>query len=260
GKNLERADRLRQAEVIAESEWDESSAQLAQLAAHEQVAHSAIAGAQLQLDYAQVRSPITGRVGRRLVTPGNLVGPETVSPLTTVVSVDPLYVYLDVDEAAALALPRSQDFAVEVGFAGEDGFPHVATVDFIDNHVDPGSGTVKLRAVVPNPDGKLSDGLSARVRVPAGGAKPALLVSDRAIATDQDRRFVWVVDAEGNVQYRPVELGGLHDGLRVVREGLAADDRVIVRGLQRVHGGDAVIAEASVMTEVDAAEQELALR
>jgi membrane fusion protein, multidrug efflux system len=250
-KNLARAKQLLAAKAIADREWDVQNAALLQLNAREQVAVAAVASAQLDLEYAYVRSPITGRVGRKLITEGNLVGPTSPTPLTTVVSVDPLYVYVDVDEALGLKLTAAGHIAAEVGFPGEDGFPHEARIDFVDNRVNAGSGTLKLRAVVPNHDGKLRPGLFARVRVLEGGAHPALLISDRAVATDQDRRFVWVVSPDGKVQYRNVKLGALSDGLRVVREGLAAGDRVLVRGLQRVHPGAQVDATIIPMRSVD---------
>jgi membrane fusion protein, multidrug efflux system len=137
----------------------------------------------------------------------------------------------------------------KVGFADEAGYPHDATLDFVDNRVDPQTGTLKVRVVVKNPDGKLTPGLFARVRLPDGVAHDAVLVADRAIGTDQDRRYVLVVDREEKVQYRPVKLGPLHDGLRVVREGLTASDRVVVRGLQRVRPGVQVKATTVPMSK-----------
>lgn len=253
-KEAARAEELFKTTAIAERERDARVAALAQIAARREGASAAVATAELDLDYAHIRSPIGGRIGRVLVTPGNLVGPGTPSPLATVVSVDPLYVYVDVDETRALELRRAAGAIVaRVGFPGEEGHPHEARVDFLDNRVDPATGTLKVRAVVPNPDGRLAHGLFARVRLAAGAAHDAVLVEDRAVATDQDRRFVWVVGPDDRAQYRAVKLGPLEGALRVVREGLAADDRVVVRGLQRLRPGVEVAAELVAMGGPDGA-------
>jgi RND family efflux transporter MFP subunit len=201
------------------------------------------------------RSPIEGRIGRVLITPGNLVGPTTPSPLATVVSVNPLYVYVDVDETRALRLTRKGDAVARVGFAGEDGYPHEAALDFLDNRVDPQTGTLKVRAVLKNPDGLWGHGLFARVQIPEAAAHDAFLIADLAVATDQDRRFVWVVGADGKVEHRQVKLGPLNGGLRVVREGLTESDLIIVRGLQRVHPGSLVAPQTISMTEAAGLEQ-----
>jgi len=253
-RNAARAEQLHKSNTIAEREWDRQASAVEQLAARVGVAEAAVASAALELEYAYVRAPISGRIGRMLVTPGNLVGPSLPTPLATLVSVDPLYVYVDVDEGRGLALGRTHEQTVaHVGFAGEQGYPHEAALDFVDNHVDAQTGTLRVRAVVKNPDGKLTHGLFARVRLPeSGGERDALLVSDRAVATDQDRRFVWVVGADGKASYRGVKLGPIEHGLRVVRDGLTPEDRVVVRGLQRVRPGAQVEAEQVAMRELDA--------
>jgi RND family efflux transporter MFP subunit len=251
-RDTARADHLFKSNVISERDWDTQSSSLLQLAARTQVAAAALSSAQLDVDYAYIRAPISGRIGRILVTQGNLVGPTLPSPLTTLVSVDPLHVYVDVDEAHALHLGHvtpDAPIVAKVGFADEAGHPHDATLDFVDNRVDPQTGTLKVRVVVKNPDGKLTPGLFARVRLPDGAARDSVLVADRAVATDQDRRYVLVVDRDGKVQYRAVKLGPLHEGLRVVREGLSASDRVVVRGLQRVRPGVQVKAEVIPMSK-----------
>ncbi len=253
-KNAARGEQLFQANVISEQDWDTRSATFHQLEARTQVASAAVNSAELDLDYAYVRSPISGRIGRFLVTPGNLVGPTLPTPLTTVVSVDPLYVYVDVDETRALRLGRTPGAVARVGFSGEEGFPHEATLDFVDNRVDPQTGTLKVRAVLPNPDGRWVHGLFARVQLPEESAHEALLIADLAVATDQDRRFVWVVGADGKVEHRTLKLGPLDGRLRVVREGLTPADRIVVRGLQRVRPGAQVAAQAISMR--DAAELE----
>ncbi len=254
-KNAARGEQLFKANVISEQEWDTRSATFHQLEARTQVASATVNSAQLDLDYAYVRSPISGRVGRFLVTPGNLVGPTLPTPLTTVVSVDPLYVYMDVDETRALRLGRTPGAIARVGFAGEDGYPHDVSLDFIDNRVDPQTGTIKVRAVLPNPDGRWVHGLFARVQLPEESAHPALLIADLAVATDQDRRFVWVVDQGGKVEHRTIKLGPMSDGLRVVREGLSTADRIVVRGLQRVRPGALVAVETIPMRDASQLEK-----
>jgi RND family efflux transporter MFP subunit len=254
-KEAGRAEKLFQSNVIAEREVDAQRSSLEQLGARMQVAKAGLASASLDVDYAFVRAPISGRIGRMLVTPGNLVGPELPTPLATIVSIDPLYIYVDVNEVHALQLTRNSSDAglARVGFADETGYPHEGKIDFIDNRVDPQTGTLKLRVVVKNADGKLRPGLFARVRLAERGSRDAILVSDRAIATDQDRKFVWVVGADGKAEYRAVKLGPLHEGLRIVREGLRASDRIVIRGLQRVRPGTQVAAETVAMTTADEA-------
>lgn len=252
-KNLDRAQQLMDAHAIPTRDFDVQKAQQEQLTARADMATAAIRAAELDLEYAYIRSPIDGRIGRKLVTEGNLVGPSTASPLATVVSVDPLYVYVELEEARGLELDRGKSLRAEIGFAGEDGYPRPARVDFIDNHVETGSGTVKVRAVIPNHDGRLTPGLFARVRIPRGNERNSLLVTDRAVATDQDHRFVWVVDGEQKLQYRAVTLGSISDGLRVIRTGLSPTDQVLVRGLQRARAGVAVVAELVPMRATDAA-------
>jgi RND family efflux transporter MFP subunit len=250
-RNEARAEQLVKAAAISERDFDQQKSALEQLAARQAVASAALASAELDLAYASVRAPIAGRIGRKLVTEGNLVGPSTPMPLATLVSVDPLYVYIDVDEARGLALSHDKSAQAKVGFAGEEGYPHSARVDFVDNRVDATTGTLRVRAIVANAEGRLRHGLFARVRLTSGAPTPALLISDRAVATDQDRRFVWVVGSDDKVQYRPVTLGQLDGALRVVRAGLRPDDRVLVRGLQRVRPGAEVAAALIPMQEVD---------
>jgi len=250
-KNAERADHLLRTSALSQREWDSQHALVHTLAARMGVASAAVREAELALEYAYVRSPISGRVGRMLVTPGNLVGPDTASPLTTVVSVDPLYVYVELDEARALQLGREPNAAAQVGFPGESGTPHAARLDFFDNHVDPGTGTLRVRAVVDNPEGRFTHGLFARMRIPEGTEHPALLISDRAVAADQDRRHVWVVGEGDKIAYRAVTLGPLSNGLRVVRQGVGPSDRVVVRGLARARPGVKVQAEPIAMDSVD---------
>jgi membrane fusion protein, multidrug efflux system len=256
-RDAARAAELIKSGSISGREWDSQNCALQQLTAAEQVASADVTAASLDVEFSTIRAPVSGRIGRLMVTPGNLVAPANPGPLTTLVSVDPLYVYVDVEEAHALQLARPHvaghdDLVAHVAFGGEDDYPHEARLDFVDNRADPATGTTKVRLVVKNPDGKLSPGLFARVRLPEdGAARPAVLVSDRAVGTDQDRRYVLVVDKDNKVQYRSVKLGPLHEGLRVVKGGLAASERVVVRGLQRVRPGVAVTPEVVAMASVD---------
>ena len=205
----------------------------------------------LDLQYTKVTAPVSGRVSRYLVTVGNLVqsgdqGGGTL--LTTIVSVDPMYAYFDVDEHTVLRVkqliregkagtPDDGEIPVWLGLANEDGFHHRGTINFIDNQVNPRTGTLRVRGVFPNKDELLSPGLFARVRVPIGVPHKALLISDRALDTDQGQKVVYVVDKANRVVSRPVRLGALHDGLREITDGLKAGERVIVNGLQQVRPG-----------------------
>jgi len=249
--NAARAQRLYKDNAISQQGLEAQSSAVEQLAARQAAAVAAVSSAALDLDYAFVRSPISGRIGRALITVGNIVGPSTPSPLATVVSVNPLYVYVDVDEVRGQRLRQASASVAQLGFPGEEGYPRHAPIDFIDNRVDPATGTLRVRAVVDNADGRLTHGLFARVRLSDGDAHQGLLVADRAVANDQDRRFVWVVAADGKAQRRPVKLGPVDGGLRVVREGLAPSDKVVVRGLQRLRPGVEVLPELVSMRQVD---------
>jgi RND family efflux transporter MFP subunit len=213
--------------------------------------------ARLDLEFTQVTAPVAGRASRAEVTAGNLVvvGATGGPLLTTIVSLDPMYVDFDLDERSALRLRkeriardgpatpenvRASKVPVLVGLADEDGFPYQGTIDFIDNRVDPSTGTIRVRAVMPNADRLLAPGLFVRVRLPVSDPRAAVLVADRAIGTDQDRKYVLVVNDKNVVEYRQVKLGGLHNGLRAVTEGLATGEWVIVNGLQRTRPGATV--------------------
>jgi RND family efflux transporter MFP subunit len=208
----------------------------------------------LNLDFTEVKAPVSGRVGRTIVTVGNLVqsgdqGGGTV--LTTLVSVDPMYCYFDVDELTVLRVrkliregkaksARDIKIYVDLALANDEGFPHRGWIDFVNNQIDPKTGTLRLRGVFPNKDETLSPGLFARVRVPIGGQHKALLITDRAIDTDQARKIVYVLDGDNKVAIRPITPGAEYAGLRVVNEGLEASDRVIIEGLQFVRPGATV--------------------
>lgn len=223
---------------------DQLTAERDALRAGVAAAEAAVESARLDLEFTTITAPIGGRAGRALVTEGNLVAGAGPSPtlLTTIVSEDPIHVMFDVDERIYLRLLARQAEAgdeapaaeVGIGLAGEEGFPHRGRLDFLDNQVDRGTGTARLRAVVPNPDGRLAPGLFARVELVLAEPRPTVLVAERAIGADQGRRYVLVVGADGRAQYRPVRLGpAVGDGLRVVREGLAPGEAVIARGMIR---------------------------
>lgn len=232
-----RAQRLVAEGVVAQERADQASAALAERQAQLASAQAAERLAALDLSYTTVDAPISGRVGKVLVTRGNLVaGGDAATPLTTVVSVDPLYVEFDVDEAtylAALAQTRTRGAAARlpVQVRLEDGSTRTARLDFIGNRLDRGTGTIPVRAVLPNPDGSLAPGLFAEVALATGAPQPTVLISDLAVGVEQGQRFVLVLDRNNTVQRRPVRIGGTVDGLRVVEEGLQPGERVILKGL-----------------------------
>ncbi len=243
---LERARKLVDTNSISTGEFDQRRAAHAQAEAEVLAAQAALDTAALNLEFTRVRAPISGRAGRALVTAGNLVSTDPgATLLTTIVSLDPVYVYFEGDEQTYLrykAMGRSGQrdggrvarYPVRVGLAGEDGHPHEGELDFVDNHVDPATGTIRARARVPNPERILTPGLFARVQLLAGNPFEAMLIDDRAVLTDQNRKYVYVVGDDGTAQRRDVRLGRMIEGLRVVEDGLAAGDRIIVHGVQKV--------------------------
>jgi RND family efflux transporter MFP subunit len=216
-------------------------------------AKAKLESAKLDLEFTRVTAPIAGRVSNTTVTVGNLVQATTNPPLlTTIVSTAPIYVYFDVDERAVLRrraerLASGEDVAADVaqqkwaffiGLPGETGYPHRGVLDFIDNRVDPSTGTFKTRGVLENKDGMLVPGVFVRVRVPVGAAAEHVLVPERAIGSDQSNKYVLTIDDQNVVQYRLVELGvRTDDGLIAIAKGLGRDERVIVDGVQRVRAG-----------------------
>lgn len=244
-----RGDRLFAASAIAQAERDSLASTAAQADAEVAGAQAQLALARLDVEFTEVRAPIAGRAGRALVSIGDYVaaGPAP-TPLTQLVSIDPVYVYFSGDERAYLRFASHADqSAIAVGLADEAGYPHAGQVDFVDTRVDAGTGTILLRAVVPNPDHRLAPGLFARVQLPERAAVQAILVDDKAILTDQDRRFVYLLGAGGTVERRDVKLGRVVDGMRVIADGLAPGDRVIVAGIQKVFpGSKATVAQADV--------------
>ena len=220
-------------------------------------AEAAVKVAELDLEFTEVRAPISGRISNARVTAGNLVSGGNsagTTVLTTIVSLDPMQCYLLVDEASALryrqlyregrrASALFEKIPAEMALGNETGFPRQGHVDFVDNELDPATGTIRVRAVFPNADKLMAPGFFARVRIPGNGEYAAVLVRDSALGSDQGRPYVLVADAQDTATYRPVKLGPLLDGLRVVREGLAETDRVIVSGLMTARPGQPVTAQ-----------------
>ncbi|HYL29496.1 MAG TPA: efflux RND transporter periplasmic adaptor subunit [Gemmatimonadales bacterium] len=250
-REVARARRLVAVQAISREEYDSRVSAQAQGDASVQAAQAAVRTARLNLDWTRVRAPIAGRVSRAEVTAGNLVlaGPPTATLLTTVMSLDPVYVYFDADERTYLKYaglardgtrPSSRDARTPIylGLIDEDGqFPHKGYVDFVDNTVNPETGTIRARAVFSNKDHAFTPGLFARLKLEGSGQYRATLVVDRAVGTDQDKKFVLVLKPDSTVDYRSVQLGRLVDGLRVVTSGLKQGDEVVINGLQRVRPG-----------------------
>ena len=248
--DLARAERLLKARAISAEEADTRSNAERTAAAAIQSARAAAEIARLNLDYTHITAPISGRIGRKMVTEGNLIngvmGESTA--LATIVSLDPIYCRFDADERAILKYQqlsrqekqenlRGGKWPCEMELSSETNFPHKGVLDFVDNQVDPTTGTLRVRGAFANPDRVLQPGFFARIRVPGSAAYPALLIPDQAIGSDQDQKFVFVVDGQNMVQYTPVKLGPMVDGLRVVREGLHPGDAVVVNGLMTIRPG-----------------------
>lgn len=234
-----RAQILVVAKAISREDFDSRHAAMESGDAAVRGAEAAVATARLNLQFTQVRAPISGRISRAFVTNGNLAQADSTL-LTTIVSLDPMYVYFDTDEQTYLRYEdqakngRESGNPVRVGLANESGYPHDGTLDFIDNQVDANTGTIRARAVLPNADHLLTPGLFARVQLQGTAPFSAVLVSDKAILTDQDRKYVYVLGSDSTAQRHDVVLGGSVDGLRVITSGLKSTDRVVVDGLQKV--------------------------
>jgi multidrug efflux system membrane fusion protein len=235
----DRAQRLLEQRAISQEEFEQRMSDATVAEAKLASVRAALEAAELDLSFTRVTAPIAGRVSRAVVTAGNLVDSSTL--LTTLVSVSPVYAYFDIDEQTYLKHVTPNGGAdVYVGLIDEEGYPHRASLDFVDNRVDANHGTIRARAVLDNADGRFTPGLFARIRLVSRHQFTAAFVDDRAIGTDLGRKFVFVLDDGNVVRYRPVETGRLIDGLRVVTSGLTPNDVVIVNGLQRVRPGVAV--------------------
>ena len=247
---LQRAERLLADKAIAQREFDERAASQKELDASARAAQAQYEAAKLNLAYTRVLSPIDGRVSKAEITLGNLVDASAVQ--TSVESLDRIYASFDGDEDTYLRVSRrahaGQAVDVKVGLANEDGFPHSGKLEFVDNRLDSQSGSVRMRATLANADRQLAPGLFARVQIAGGEPRPQILINDRAVNTDQDRKFVFVVGKDNKAEYRAVKLGPTIDGLRIVREGLKPGEKIVVNGLQRVRPGAPIAPQVVPMT------------
>ncbi|MFS7190741.1 efflux RND transporter periplasmic adaptor subunit [Serratia proteamaculans] len=234
-----RTEKLIGSQAISTEVWEQRRSSAAQAQSNVLAAQAQFDLAQLNLDFTRVIAPIDGRASRAMITAGNLVTTgDSASVLTTLVSLDKVYVYFDVDEATFLRYQndgrRTAKLPVKVGLVGEDGYPHQGTVDFTDNQLNAGTGTIRMRALLENAERRFTPGLFARVQMPGSAVFNAMLINDKSVLTDQDRKFVYIVDKDGKAQRRDIEVGRVADGLRIVQKGLVAGDRVIVDGMQKV--------------------------
>jgi multidrug efflux system membrane fusion protein len=249
--NHARAEGLISAHAISREEYERlAAAEISAKGTLDSVG-SSLAAARLNREFTEVRAPLDGHVSRALITAGNLV--TSASVLTTVVSDDPVYAYFDADEATYLRYRQLNDTpqagskapttaSVFMGLVDEQGYPHAGRLDFVDNRVDPSTGTIRVRAVFTNPDGRFTPGLFARIRLVGGTESNTVLIDERAVGTDLGRSYVLTLTAGNRVEQRFVELGPQVDDLRIVRAGLAASDTVVVNGLQHVRPGQVVAA------------------
>jgi RND family efflux transporter MFP subunit len=265
----DRATKLREQRAISQEEFDTRVAGSEQAEANVDVASAAVDTAALNLSFTRIESPISGLVSREEVTTGNLVAAGQTL-LTTVVSVDKIYVEFEGDEqvylkyaaltrSGELANARESDLPLWVGLADEQGTPHEGKMVFVDNALDVQTGTIRARALLDNRERRFTPGLFARVKLVGSGKYDALLVNDSAIGTDQNVRYVFTVNPENKVEYRAVKLGPVVDGLRVVREGLKEGETIVVNGLQRVRPGVTVAPQQVAMGDKAYAGSVLAL-
>lgn len=256
--DFERAERLYHAKAISAEEQDARSKGLREATATLNSAIATMEAARLNLTFTEVHAPISGRISREFITVGNLVngnGGGSSSLLAEIVSIDPIYLYIDADELSVLKYrqlvregkrlnDREVDLPAEMELMNESGFPHKGIIDYVDPRMNADTGTLRIRAVFSNGDDQLTPGFFARLRVPGSAPHEALLVPDRAVGTDQGQKFVWVVTPENTVEYRKVKTGTLDQGLRVISEGLAPQERVVSEGIQRLRSGVKVKPEA----------------
>jgi multidrug efflux system membrane fusion protein len=247
--DLRRAKHLVSARAISEEEADTKASDEQVARATVEQAQAVVNAAKLNVEFTQVRAPISGLISRKNVTVGNLINGGTGGTLlTTIVSLDPIYCYFEADEQSYLRYthleqegmlpdPRHAQNPAYMELSNETGYPHKGYVDFIDNRLDPNTGTIRGRGVFPNPGNVLTPGLFARMKITGSGQYEALLVPDEAVGSDQSQKYVMVVNSENTVEYRQVTLGPRVNGLRVIRQGVSPDDRIIVKGLQRAMPG-----------------------
>ncbi|MGH8750651.1 MAG: efflux RND transporter periplasmic adaptor subunit, partial [Burkholderiales bacterium] len=263
---LARAEKLLQSQAISRQEYDQLVSGQQDSSAAVKAAQAALLTARLNLEYTKVRSPINGRTSRAEVTAGNLVtgggggAPSTL--LTTVVSLDPIYAAFEGDEQIYLKYgelnrrgerisSREKRNPVYLGLADEEGHPHKGYMEFVDNALNPQTGTIRGRAVFDNKERRFTPGLFARLKLIGSGTYKAVLINDKAVGTDQSKKFVLVVGTDNKTLYREVKLGPLIEGLRVIKQGLKGGETIVVNGLQRVHPGDAVTPQLVSMLDVD---------
>ena len=260
---LARTEELFKKNAATQSDLDRDTGAKLLSAASIEAGNAAVAQATLDLEFAKITAPISGRISRSLPSEGDLITPST-GKLTSIVSVDPIHLYFDMDEPTLLTLQKlirdgklksamEAEIPLLIGLANDDGHPYRGKLDFIENQVDPNTGTIRVRGVFANPKPErggrpLAPGFFARVRLPLGEPHKAVLISERAIGRDQGQSFVYVVSADNEVVYRRVKLGALHDGQRVIADGLTADERIVVNGLQRVGPGAKVEPQKAEVT------------
>lgn len=245
----DRTRRLIDEHAVAQREMDQRDNALVEANASLQAANAARLSARLNLQYTAITAPVSGRVSRAEITVGNVISAGATAPvLATVVSVSPVYVNFEIDESTFLRYASNgaagntgtDHIPVSVGLANEDGYPRQGKIKAFDNKLDTGSGTIRVRAVLNNADGALTPGMYARVRTGGAAAADAVLIDDKAVGTDQDKKYVMVVGADNKVIYRAIKLGPMVDGLRIVRSGLKKDEKIVVNGLQRIRPNDTV--------------------
>ena len=259
-RDLERARPLVASATISQQVFDQRTQTVRAAEANVLSAEANVHAAELDVEFAQITSPVTGRISRKIVSEGNYLtgGSGSGTLLTTIVSIDPIHFYFDVSETeflkyqhfgSVLTQPNAHlsEIPVELALQGEEGFPHKGKMSFVDNRIDQNTGSLRVRAVFDNPNQLFQPGLFARVRLAGSGKYKAIMLPDAAVAADQSNRFVFVVADDGTVSVKPVELGPMIDGLRVLRKGVTPADTVIVNGLQRARSGNKVKPEKTVI-------------
>src|SRR5262249_31416259 len=244
--------------AVSQADYDKTAGDKAEADAAVGSSEAMRETAKLNLEFTKVGAPISGRISRRMLDEWNMVKADETM-LTTIVSLDPMYAFFDVDEsttlrlnrlmregkmqtASASGLPRME---VQMGLADEEDFPHRGTVDFVDNQLDPNTGTLRMRGIFPNPERRLTPGLFVRIRLPLGAPHKAMLVAEQALGRDQAQKYIFVVNEKNQVVYRRVKVGRLYDGLREITDGLSPGEQVIINGLQRVR--PEVVVEAKTV-------------
>jgi multidrug efflux system membrane fusion protein len=247
-----RAQKLLAGNAISKRDFDDRANSSLEAVANVKAAEAALESAKVDLGYTKIVAPVDGRMSRAEQTVGNIVAAGfSAPPLTTLVSIDPIYAGFDVDEDTFLRYLNKgagAEVPVRLGLANEQGFSRTGKVASVDNQLDSTAGTIRVRAAFDNKDATLLPGMFARVAVGGGSSHPAILIDDRAVSTDQAKKFVLLLDEKDHAQYREVVLGATVDGLRIVSSGLEKGDRIVVEGLQRVHPGDPVKAKTVPMT------------